>query len=229
MTEPDAGPPPSAQEPPNPKVSSAERVVFFTDAVVAIAMTLLILPLMESVVDGAETTNAAQWFAEHFGQLLAFVLSFAVIAQIWVGHRRLFNQVERLTGAMLLLNFAWMFTIVWLPIPTAMVGVMDWTASSGDYDRVLIGVYTGTMVANSLLTYLLEVALGRHPDCRAPGAPVIHGGEAVAQATCILFALAMVVAVLVPAINLFSMFLLVLTGPLQAWLRRRARRVRPAS
>lgn len=59
----------------------AERAKTFVDAVVAIAMTLLILPLMESVAAAGGTgETAAEWVGGHGGQLFAFVLSFAVIA-----------------------------------------------------------------------------------------------------------------------------------------------------
>ena len=60
---------------------SAERLKAFTDAVVAIAMTLLILPLMESVTDvGGEGGGVAEWLDDHAGQLFGFALSFVMIA-----------------------------------------------------------------------------------------------------------------------------------------------------
>ena len=52
-----------------------ERFKAFVDAVVAIAMTLLILPLMESVSEAASgTLSTAEFFVEHSGQLLSFCL-----------------------------------------------------------------------------------------------------------------------------------------------------------
>lgn len=82
---------------PQPLLHPAERVVFFTDAVVAIAMTLLILPLMEAVNEASGEVDATHWLDEHFGQLLAFVLSFVIIGQFWLTHHRYFQHVERLT------------------------------------------------------------------------------------------------------------------------------------
>lgn len=212
-----------------PRLHTAERTVFFTDAVVAIAMTLLILPLMESVGEfGAAGGDAAGWLGEHRGQLLSFVLSFVITGVFWRGHHRLFEHVERLTQAMMVLNFVWMFTIVWLPVATAMIGAFDLTSPvTGGYDRLLIGLYVGTMCANALLMYLLEVSVRRHPECWAPENPPGRVGEAVALATLILFALAAVLALAVPAVNLLALFLLVLTGPLQALLQRRMRPLTP--
>lgn len=53
-----------------------ERVVFFTDAVVAIAMNLLILPLMESVSEAPEQGDTAVWLNAHSSQVLSFAMSF---------------------------------------------------------------------------------------------------------------------------------------------------------
>src|SRR4051794_20768994 len=70
---------------------NADRLKFFTDAVVAIAMTLLILPLLESVSEaGAKGLGTADYLHEHSGLLLAFLLSFVIIATFWVSHERLY-------------------------------------------------------------------------------------------------------------------------------------------
>jgi uncharacterized membrane protein len=59
-----------------------DRLVFFTDAVTAIAITLLILPLVDSVERAAgEGHSAAQFIGDNLSQLAAFGLSFVVIAR----------------------------------------------------------------------------------------------------------------------------------------------------
>lgn len=148
-------------------------------------------------------------------------LSFAITGLFWRSHHRLFEHVERVTQAMMALDFAWMFTIVWLPVATALVGALELTSpATGAYDRVLIGLYVGTMCANALLMYLLEVAVRRRPECWAPENPPARVGESVALATSTLFLAALVLALAVPAVNLFALLLLLLTGPVQAILHR---------
>ncbi|HET8927068.1 MAG TPA: hypothetical protein VFN24_04480 [Microbacterium sp.] len=51
-----------------------DRTKAFLDAAVAIAMTLLILPLTESLAEmGSADESAAQWFGQHLQQLSGFV------------------------------------------------------------------------------------------------------------------------------------------------------------
>ncbi|MDR2998392.1 MAG: DUF1211 domain-containing protein, partial [Microbacterium sp.] len=57
----------------------ADRLKAFTDGVVAIAMTLLILPLMEGVIDlGREGTTVLEYLQEDTGQLISFAMSFVL-------------------------------------------------------------------------------------------------------------------------------------------------------
>ena len=140
-----------------PQLRPAERLVFFTDAVVAIAMTLLILPLLESVGDAArEGLDTISYLVENQGRLVAFALSFVIISVFWRSHDRLFELVERQDNVLLRLNVAWMFTIVWLPVATALVGSMP-------TDPLQLALYIGTMLATSLLTLAMRWWLG-HRD-----------------------------------------------------------------
>ena len=137
---------------------SAERLKFFTDAVVAIAMTLLILPLMESVAEaGRDGVTTADYLHEHGGQLFSFALSFVIIASFWAGHHSLFEHVERYSAALVWLNIAWMFTIVWLPVPTAMVGSM---AEDGPQKAI----YIGTLLVSSAIMVRHQPGPAAQPD-----------------------------------------------------------------
>ena len=193
---------------------NAERMKFFTDAVVAIAMTLLILPLLESVTAAAEEgLDTAEYLHDNGSQLFAFVLSFVIIARFWFAHEKLFESVERWTGSLMVLNVAWMLTIVFLPVITAMVGVMD-------TDRLQIVIYVGTMLLNSLILGVMTVEVRRHPETWGgevgPGTGEVAGSIAVV----LLFALALLVALVVPGVGYLALLLLLLSNPLEALLER---------
>jgi uncharacterized membrane protein len=119
---------------------SAERLVVFTDAVAAIALTLLILPLLETVSSAAEAEQPLDLMVrEHVGDFGAFVLSFAVIFRFWWAHHRIFRHVETIDTPLVLLSVLWTFAIVVLPIPTAIIAGFSASALSvGLYGAFLL-------------------------------------------------------------------------------------------
>lgn len=187
----------------------------FVDAVVAIAMTLLILPLMESVADVAEAgASAREWFGEHDQQLVSFVLSFVIIAMFWITHHRLYARVERVTIPLLCISMGWLLTIVWLPVATAMSGRFS------DDDALVKVVYIGSMIATCLLTLATRGYLARHPELHDSSTTMLRRGMAVDIAQALLFGLSLLVAVTVRPVGYSALFLMVLVGPAQAAIAR---------
>src|SRR5439155_416992 len=90
---------------------SAERLVTFTDAVVAIAITLLALPLTDI---GSDLMNKGlgAFLDAKYPEILGFVISFFVIARLWWAHHRIFEHVVRWDGTLIYLTTFWLFTVV---------------------------------------------------------------------------------------------------------------------
>lgn len=194
-------------------VFPAERTKAFADAVVAIAMTLLILPLMESIGEAAETHSAVEWLGEHVAQLVSLVLSFWIIAMFWVRHHQLFAKVERVTNPLLWWMVLWLLTIVWLPVATAMSGQME------SEPGVQI-VYIGSMLAACITLLITRLYLRAHPELHDLDATTLRRGASADLAMALLFVVAGVVAVLVPVIGYFALFLLMLVGPVARLILR---------
>ncbi|SDW27602.1 Uncharacterized membrane protein [Arthrobacter sp. cf158] len=197
------------------ELSSPERLQAFTDAVVAIALTLLILPLMESVGELADHDGTtAEWLADEQYALLGFVLSFVLIAVFWVHHHRLFRKVHRIDTGLLWLTIAWMFTIVWMPVATSLS-----TQMKADGAQAL--VYIGTLLATSLMLLAARLYLRYHPDLHdldpLETRSGIRGGCIVAG----LFLAALLVALMVPDAGNLTLLLMLLSGPLQHVASRR--------
>lgn len=188
-----------------------ERLVFFSDAVVAIAMTLLVLPLMESVQEASELSTQ-EYLSEHSGQLVAFLTSFVLVASNWLRHHSLFQHVRAYVRPMALVNMLWLLTIVWLPVATAMTGGMQ-------VDRLQITLYIGTLALASALQFLLARTVLQHPEITRPAPGSVTGEVAASAAMTILFLAALVVALVVSAINYLALFVLCLTPVLARRLR----------
>lgn len=196
-------------------IFSAERLKAFTDAVVAIAMTLLILPLLESISDAAsEGGGAEHWLDDHAQQAISFVLSFAIIALFWVNHHRLFAGVERTTSPLIWLTLLWMLTIVWLPVPTAMSGQMS------TRDALVKIMYVGSMILTQVASLFVRLYLRRHPQLHDIPHQALVRGIAVDIAIGLTFAVALAVMVIFPDLGYWPMLLMILGGRVQELLAR---------
>lgn len=99
---------------------SGERLTFFGDAVVAIALTLLALEL--PVPEG--TTNSELWHSatSHRDSYLAFMISFVVIAAHWRSHHRVFRHVTATNSRLTALTMYWLLMLVVTPFATDVIG-----------------------------------------------------------------------------------------------------------
>ena len=182
-----------------PHARSTTRLVNFSDAVVAIAATLLILPLVEEAGSLGDNGVAA-FLGDNAQRILVFVLSFVVISRFWLVHHGIFKNIDRPSGAVVWTNSLWLLSIVFLPFPTEIIGAAD------SHDPVSNGLYVGTM----LVTALAELALAK-----LAGLPLLgYAGTAVGMAV------ALVLAVFVPPIGLFALLVLVVTAPVVRLVRR---------
>ncbi|GAB3396387.1 TMEM175 family protein [Humibacter soli] len=192
---------------------SAERAKAFIDAVVAIAMTLLILPLMEAATD-IKGLRVDSWLNEHVQQLQSFVLSFAIIAMFWINHHRVFAKVNLISIPLLWINMAWLLSIVWLPVATALSG------EAGADDSLVKIVYIGTMILTCLLTLALRLFLRAHPVLHDISDIHLRTGISVDISMAVLFAVALGLAIAFPFLSYYPLFLMFLIGPLQGLFAR---------
>ena len=96
-----------------------ERLVFFSDAVVAIAITLLALELkIEDVLHGHLTFEDLSGSWQKF---IAFFLSFFIIALFWKIHHQFFHHIHKIDSKLLWYNMCWPLFIVLLPFTTSLI------------------------------------------------------------------------------------------------------------
>lgn len=99
------------------------RVEAFSDGVLAIVITLLVLeikvPYLEYVQDIDSSVSALLGLAPKF---LGYFLSFVFIAVFWVNHHRFFRLVKRVDNGLLWLNVFLLLALSFTPFPTAWIG-----------------------------------------------------------------------------------------------------------
>jgi uncharacterized membrane protein len=125
---------------------SAERVIFFSDAVVAIAITLLALEL--PLPSGASNGDMLKSLNDNLDQYLAFLISFVVIAAHWRGHNQVFRYVDEI-GPIQRWNMLWLLFIVITPFATRVLN------TPGGYQvRFIMYAAVQVLAASSFLAIL---------------------------------------------------------------------------
>lgn len=190
-----------------------DRLVNFSDATVAIALTLLVLPLVDLAGDARGPTSAAAVLAEGWSQLLGFAVSFVVVARLWVAHHAVFEDVRAYDGTLVALGFVWLGGIVLVPFATALL-----TAADEGPDALADVLYLGTLVVTCLALVAVQVHLRRTPALVRPGAVVDATGGLVATG---LLLVALVLAALAPRVGMVWVLLLVLSAPVERLVRGR--------
>ncbi|HEX4017927.1 MAG TPA: TMEM175 family protein [Frankiaceae bacterium] len=137
----------------------SQRLIVFSDGVVAIAITLLALDL--PVPEGHSASELWDSFSRNGRYFLAFFISFAVIAAMWNAHHQVFRFIDRSDSAMRVLNLAWLMTIVLIPFATRLLSVSkEGTTRSGHV--MLFSLYAIVQMIASLLF----LAMVHHADRR---------------------------------------------------------------
>lgn len=181
------------------------RTITLTDAIVAIAMTLLILPVVD-VADKVDTRHLGRWVQTQGGLLLSFAISFLVIYVFWSVHAAALRQLEAShtdVPGLRVLNMWWLLLIAFLPFPTAVVGHETDTRSAP--------LYIGTMLVLSALTSAIVTVADRYADQGRP----IQG-----WATTSVFALCTVVSFFNADAGLYLLFLLIVLRIVESRLSR---------
>lgn len=193
-----------------------DRLVQCTDAIVAIAITLLVLPLVdlvgESIRNGASSVKV---LTDHWPQIYSFLLSFGVIALLWRAHHRLFGYIETATNAVYLWNLLWILTIVALPFPTEMV------ASYHD-DRFTVVFYVGTILLSTTCLTTMMILAARNQEISGPdGVPYREMPHAIADTG--LTVLVFLLVAFLPVVTYLPLLLLLLApGADRLYQRKKA-------
>jgi uncharacterized membrane protein len=107
-----------------------ERLVFFSDAVYAIVITLLVLPLTAEIDLPDGRAGFARAVTERWPTIVTFAVSFLVIGQFWTAHHRIFGLLDRQDQGLLWLNLAGLLTVAFLPFPAAVLGAHNETGDA---------------------------------------------------------------------------------------------------
>jgi uncharacterized membrane protein len=146
----------------DPDKLGLERLIFFSDAVFAIAITLLALDIR--LPAGGESPSNAQLLAQLLGlwpKYLAYVVSFLAIGTFWIGHHRRFKFIRRCDRGLLALNLLFLMVVAFIPFPTSVI------SESGNRTATIF--YALTMTLGGLMLAALWWYASWHNRLTDPG------------------------------------------------------------
>jgi uncharacterized membrane protein len=189
------------------------RLENFSDAVVAIAITLLILPLVDSA-SAIGPGGLGPFVHHHDSQFLAFGLSFLVIGSFWWGQHQMLEHVVGYDRVLIVGMFVWILSIVFLPFPTELLSA----ATNGG--RGVHALYIGTMLLASAGALMQQWAVVRRPELTADD----HRGEAdliYLVTLTVTMGVIFIVVIAVPVVGLWALLLLLTCRPVAHFIRSR--------
>jgi uncharacterized membrane protein len=139
-------------------VNEKGRLEAFTDAILAIAITLLALDL--KLPAGEEHRPLGEALLHHWPSYLSYLVSFLVIGIIWVNHHAMFNLIAHVDRGLLFLNLLLMLVVAAIPFPT---GLFAEHLTDKNGSHIAAALYSGMMVAMSLCFIALWRWVISHP------------------------------------------------------------------
>jgi uncharacterized membrane protein len=144
--------------------STTERLEAFSDGVIAIAITLLVLTLKVPHSEQGELLHALwhQW-----PSYAAFFISFIVIGIMWVSHHSMFERICTVDRRLLFLNLLLLLGIAFLPFPTHLLA--SYIRDGGQNASISAAIYSATMCIIGIVFFFMWVHLERRPHLLLKG------------------------------------------------------------
>jgi uncharacterized membrane protein len=194
------------------------RIEFFSDAVFAIALTLLVLDIRLPETADADLLPA---LLDLWPQYFAFALSFAIIALNWMSHHAKYRVIVRFDGGLIRGNFLLLFLVAIVPFPTSVL-------SEYGAETPAVVLYAATVAALSIVQLMnwayavraglvskdVDAAMFRYVALNILPSPVV-------------FLVSIPIAFVAPDVAMYVWFAIVPASFLFGWLARRPSRRSP--
>ena len=181
-----------------------ERLINFTDAIVAVAITLLVLSIVD--IRGSDTDQTVwQVIAGNRSVIITFAFTFLVVAMMWRVHTRVLSRLVAYDSVLFWLNLIWLFGIVVLPWTSTLFGegiagnVRQWSGGQGLGGAGLL--YWGTLAVISGVTGLMNRHLRNHPELVEQPDDVLYDGRLRGILYTSIFAAIGIISLFAPALS----------------------------
>jgi uncharacterized membrane protein len=102
--------------------TDVERLVFFSDAVFAIAITLLALEIRLPELHDPSAAGLSEALLGLWPKFSSFAISFWIVGTLWLGHHRIFHHIKRYDRRLLLINLLLLMWVALMPFSGSLLG-----------------------------------------------------------------------------------------------------------
>ncbi len=149
------------------------RVEAFSDAVFAIAITLLVLDISIAPNDFGQLRQA---LVHEWPAYLAYVTSFLTVGSVWMAHHNLFSRLRFIDPTLLRFNLMLLMAAAFLPFPTS---VLAQALHHGDTaERTAVVFYGAVALVIELVLRAAERYAAARPVLQATGEPASPAARA---------------------------------------------------
>jgi uncharacterized membrane protein len=165
-----------------------ERLTAFTDGVVAIIITIMVLELKLPI------GSALADLMPILPRLLIYLLSFVYVGIFWNNHHHMLHLARSVNGAILWANLHLLFWLSLTPVATAWLGATHLAA-------LPVALYGGLMLMTAIAYAILTAVLVRH---EGPDSPLAHamGHDLKGKASLVIYAAGAALAFVEPMISI---------------------------
>jgi uncharacterized membrane protein len=109
---------------------SFERIVFFSDAVFAIVITLLVLEIKVPHLEEYSSQSLHQALVHLIPKFMGFICSFFIVGLMWFEHHRIFRFIDGFSAGLIWRNLIFLLVITFIPFPTALFSEYPWSITA---------------------------------------------------------------------------------------------------
>lgn len=175
------------------------RIEAFSDAVFAIAITLLILEIAVPELSHAELSQGMllERLVELLPKFVSFIISFSIISIFWVGHAIMFHFIARADRKLMWLNSLVLMSVAFIPFPAALIGRYA-------PDTTAVVLYGATLAVAGIFFALTwhHASYGRRLLDEKTPERVVRLGRGVIVVAPIVYAIAVCLAFVAPSASI---------------------------
>jgi uncharacterized membrane protein len=142
-----------------------ERVAALSDGVFSIILTLLVLELKIPELPGTHIEEPiAQALLEQAPNFAAWIVSFILVARIWIVHHGIVATLQRCHLGTITLNFVCLGFCSLIPFATSLIGAYEW-------EPLAVAIFSATFALAGISLGLLARHVMVQPRLHRPDAP----------------------------------------------------------